>query len=78
MDGTDESEVSATGTPALQGIGSEFFLELIPRLGQEFELVAADVMEVAPDLGPTPEATRQTCELAAKYAWASMQAMMES
>jgi agmatinase len=76
IDGTDESEASATGTPADAGIGSEFFLELIPRLGQEFELVAADVMEVAPDLGPTPEATQRTCDLAAKYAWASMQAMM--
>lgn len=75
IDGTDKSEASATGTPADAGVGSEFFLALIPRLGREFELVASDVMEVAPDLGPTPEATKRTCALAARYGWASMRAM---
>ena len=36
--------------------------------GRRFGLPAADVMEVAPDLGPTPEARERTAAVAAEYA----------
>lgn len=76
VDGTDIEEVSATGTPASGGPSSALFVHLIERLGQEFELVAADVMELAPDLGPTPAARDQTVQIACKYAVESLRAMM--
>lgn len=72
IDGTDESEASATGTPAPEGLKSEFVLKMIEKLGTSFELVAADIMEVAPDLGPTENAKKKTCALAARYALACL------
>ena len=76
IDGTDESEASATGTPAAAGLRSSFLIQMIGELGKRFELVAADVMEVAPDLGETAEERDGTCRLAARYAAASIQAML--
>jgi agmatinase len=76
IDGTDEADASATGTPAAQGLTPGFVRSLIAALGASFELVAADVMEVAPDLGPTPEATRRTCRLAADYALACIESQL--
>lgn len=73
IDGTDEQEASATGTPAPRGLQSQFLLKVIKRLGDEFDLVAADVMEVAPDLGPTAKASKRTCNLAARYAVACIE-----
>lgn len=75
VDGTDESEIEATGTPAKGGLRSSYLLKLIPALGKEFELVGADVMEVAPDLGPDAEARARTLDLAAKYLQASIEAL---
>ena len=71
IDGTDESEAPATGTPAAHGLSSAFVLQAIEVLGQEFDLVAADVMEVAPVLG-SPEDCRKTTELAAQYTLACL------
>ncbi len=76
IDGTDEAEASATGTPAAGGPSSKFFLELIARLGAEFELVGADLMEVAPDLG-SDAGKRQTLALAGQYAWATLEAQLK-
>jgi len=53
----------------------EFLLAAIDRLGREFEWVGADIVEVAPDLGGV-EAARITCETAARYALASLDALM--
>jgi len=75
IDGTDEREASATGTPAPQGLSRDFLIGVIEGLGREFAMVAADIMEVAPDLGPTPAARKRTCDLAARYTLACLTAM---
>lgn len=67
IDGTDAAEAPATGTPAPQGVGSAFLLEVIEALGANFEIAAADIVEVAPDLAPPPQ-SEETCRLAAQYA----------
>ena len=78
IDGTDASFVQATGTPEPEGLSPEFVLELIARLGREVGLVAGDLMEVAPPLGPTPEAANATVQLGAKYLRATMEAALGS
>jgi agmatinase len=75
IDGTDGELVPATGTPAAQGPGPAFFLALIRKLGAEFEMVGADIMEVAPDLADS-EGRRKTLHLAAEYSWASLEAQL--
>jgi agmatinase len=67
IDGTDDSWASATGTPEPQGLSPDFVLTLIRRLGAEVGILAGDVMEVAPPLGPTPADAERTCRLAATY-----------
>ena len=51
-------------------------VELIRRLGREVGLVAGDVMEVAPVLGPSPESERQTVGLAVRYLDETLRAML--
>jgi agmatinase len=67
IDGTDETWASSTGTPEAAGLEPSFVLSLIRRLGAEIGLVAGDVMEVAPPLGPTPADSERTSRLAAVY-----------
>jgi arginase family enzyme len=68
IDGTDSRFAPATGTPAAKGLTPKFVENLISVLKSQFKLVASDIMEVAPDLGPTPRDRALTCELAADYA----------
>jgi agmatinase len=67
IDGTDARWASATGTPEPGGLEPDWVVELIRRLGREVGLLAGDVMEVAPPLGPTPEAAAATVNLGARY-----------
>jgi agmatinase len=67
IDGTDARFAEATGTPEPDGLHPDWLLALIARLGKEIGLCAADCVEVAPPLGPTPEATDATTRLAARY-----------
>jgi arginase family enzyme len=67
IDGTDASFAEATGTPEPGGLDPEFVVELIRRLGAKIGIVAGDVMEVAPPLGPTIESSDRTVALAARY-----------
>lgn len=67
IDGTDERFAEATGTPEPDGLTPDFVLALIARLGRDIGLCAADIVEVAPPLGPTPADTEKTVALAARY-----------
>jgi agmatinase len=67
IDGTDARWAEATGTPEPEGLEPDFVVELIRRLGREVGLLGGDVMEVAPPLGPTPEASARTVALAVRY-----------
>ncbi len=67
IDGTDERYAESTGTPETNGLTPEFVIALIARLGKDFGFCAADIVEVAPPLGPTPADTERTVALAARY-----------
>ncbi|MFT3764358.1 MAG: arginase family protein [Minicystis sp.] len=78
IDGTDASWASATGTPEPGGLDPEWLVELIRRLGREVGLLGGDVMEVAPPLGPTPEAAARTVGLAVRYLRETIAAVLAS
>ena len=75
IDGTDECYAESTGTPETDGLTPEFVLALIARLGKEIGFCAADIVEVAPPLGPTPADTERTVALAARYVRACLDAV---
>ncbi|MEW5737873.1 MAG: arginase family protein [Myxococcota bacterium] len=67
IDGTDAAWADATGTPEPRGLEPDWLVELIRRLGREVGLLGGDVMEVAPDLAPTPESRGRTLSVAVRY-----------
>jgi len=75
IDATDAGDAPSTGAPEHRGLHADFILELIARLGAEFDLVAADLVEVAPPVG-SPEDSRRTVELGARYLAASLDALL--
>jgi arginase family enzyme len=75
IDATDAGDAPSTGAPEHRGLHAEFILALIARLGAEFDLVAADLVEVAPPVG-SPEDSRRTVELGARYLAASLDALL--
>lgn len=78
IDGTDARWAEATGTPEPGGLDPDWVVELIRRLGREVGLIAGDVMEVAPPLGPTPEAAARTVSLAVRYFRETLAAVLAS
>jgi arginase family enzyme len=75
IDGTDIFHAEATGTPEADGLSPEFVRELIRRLASKFSIVAADLMEVAPKLGPDAEARTRTLRTALAYIVESLRAV---
>jgi arginase family enzyme len=75
IDATDAGDAPSTGAPEHRGLHADFILALIARLGAEFDLVAADLVEVAPPVG-SPEDSRRTVELGASYLAASLDALL--
>lgn len=73
IDGTDAAWADATGTPEAKGLTPEWIVALIRRLGA-LGVCAADVVEVAPPLGPDGGA--RTVALAARYARETLRAMV--
>jgi agmatinase len=74
IDGTDEAFADATGTPEPEGLSVEFVHTLIERLGREVGLVGADLVEVAPELGP--DGGRTTLGVARAYLRATLAALL--
>ncbi len=75
IDGTDARFADATGTPEPDGLAPELVHGVIARLGREFDLVAGDVMEVAPPIARTSDGAARTVALAADYACTTIEAM---
>lgn len=68
IDGTDQKDAPATGTPEQDGLSPQFVKALIKAMKSEFELIGADVVEVAPPLSGIHDFTSEkTCQLAAQY-----------
>lgn len=74
IDGTDARWADATGTPEPGGLEPEHVERLLARLAQVVRIGAADVVEVAPPLSPSPT----TVELAARYVRRTIEAISAS
>jgi agmatinase len=75
IDATDAAAAPATGAPARDGLSVPFVRALIRRVGAAFPLLGADLVEVAPPLGP-PEDARRTAEVGAWYMLDSLATMI--
>ena len=76
IDGTDDAEAEATGTPEPEGLTPDFVAALVTRLGRRFPLAGGDVMEVAPALARSPAGRERTLALAARYVRETAAAML--
>lgn len=76
IDGTDAAEAPATGTPEPGGLPAAFVHALIRRLGAEFRLVAADLVEVAPSVERAPGDAARTLAVAAGYLRETLRAVV--
>jgi guanidinobutyrase len=74
IDATDGGDAPSTGAPEADGLSPEFVRTLIARVGAEFPLLGADVVEVAPPIGSAEDA-RRTADVAASYMRASLAAL---
>jgi len=75
IDGTDAGAAPATGAPEGGGLSVGFMRDLIRRLGDETNLIGADLVEVAPTVG-APEGARRTVDLGATYVADSLAALL--
>lgn len=73
IDGTDAAYADATGTPEPGGLAPEFVVALIRRLGRDFDVIAGDVMELAPPLRDDPSTT---VRLATRYLHETLRAIL--
>lgn len=67
IDGTDAHWAAACGTPEPGGLTPEIVVAVIRALAGEFELVGADLVELAPGLSLDREAAARSIETAALY-----------
>jgi arginase family enzyme len=77
IDATDAGAAPSTGAPERGGLTAGFVHALIARLAAEFDLVAADLCEVAPPVGSADD-SRRTVELGAGYLAACLDALLAS
>ena len=75
IDATDAGAAPSTGAPEAGGLRPEFVRALIARLGAEFDLVAADLVEVAPPVG-SAEQSRQTVAVGVSYLISSLDSLL--
>jgi arginase family enzyme len=76
IDGTDGLIAPSTGTPEPNGLTPDFVKALIRRLAREFDLVAGDLMEVAPPIGSADERAR-TLSLSVEYFLEAVSALLQ-
>ncbi|MCC7440700.1 MAG: arginase family protein [Bdellovibrionales bacterium] len=74
LDGTDSRWAAACGTPEPGGLTPDHVLAVIERLGagDEFQILGADVVELAPGLSLDRDLAALSCETAARYGRASL------
>jgi agmatinase len=75
IDATDADLAPSTGAAEPAGLSGDFVLALVRRLGAEFDLIGADLVEVAPPVGSVEE-SRRTVALGARYLRASLAALV--
>jgi len=67
IDGTDAHWAAACGTPEPGGLTPAMVVAVIQAVGREFELIGADLVELAPGLSLDREASARSIETAALY-----------
>jgi arginase family enzyme len=68
IDATDQQDAPATGLPARHGLKPDLVLDILIRVSTSFDIVGADIVEVAPPLGSHEVwADEPTCRTAAQY-----------
>lgn len=78
LDGTDSKWASACGTPEPNGLTPDHVTAVIAGLAAEgFEIIGADVVELAPDLSLDKQAARTSIETAVKYLHAELAALQK-
>jgi agmatinase len=75
IDATDAELAPSTGAAEPAGLSGEFVHALIRGVAAEFELLGADLVEVAPPVGSAEE-SRRTVALGASYVRASLAALV--
>ena len=75
IDGTDAHWASACGTPESGGLSPEQVESVIGALAAEFEVVGADLVELAPGLSLDPRAAQRSIDTAERYSRASLAAL---
>lgn len=79
IDGTDPRWAASTGTMEPGGMTPEFVSEMIRRIGAEFPIVAADVVEVAPPLKwHVPGEPARTIATACRYVIDTLEVMLST
>jgi guanidinobutyrase len=77
IDGTDGSLAPSTGAAEPAGLSPDFVRALIGHLATGFEVMAADLVEVAPPVG-SAEDSRRTVSMGASYLLTSLRALIAS
>ncbi|HVH98543.1 MAG TPA: arginase family protein [Enhygromyxa sp.] len=75
IDGTDARFAAACGTPEPDGLTPEQVCAVISAIGQAFDVVGADLVEVAPGLSLDAQASARTVETAFSYVYATLTAL---
>jgi arginase family enzyme len=75
IDATDLTFAPSTGAAEPNGLHPQFLLDLTARLGREFDLVAADLMEVAPPVGSAFD-SEKTVAVGVSYLTAALVALL--
>ena len=78
IDGTDPASAACTGTPEPKGLTPHFVKILIDQVGKNFDVIGADLNEVAPILAAKdPKEPEKTLRLAAQYTQFMIEAMFK-
>jgi arginase family enzyme len=75
IDGTDSKWAAACGTPEPGGLTPDQVAAVIEHVGKEFEVIGADIVEVAPVLSLDPQKSKTTVDTAVRYLRAELASM---
>ncbi|MBI4816842.1 MAG: arginase family protein [Deltaproteobacteria bacterium] len=75
LDGTDAAWAAACGTPEPNGLSPPAVLTVIGAVSAAFEVIGADMVELAPGLSLSPEKSKISVETAVAYTQAQLRAL---
>jgi arginase family enzyme len=75
IDGTDAHHAAACGTPEPDGLEPEQVLAVIAAVGRAFDVIGADLVELAPGLSLDVNAADRTVQTALQYTYKTLTAL---